>query len=297
MANQHTSRPARGRPDTDEISALQQIDHEPLTDHASQVDPKPKSDFSLSQIVGGALAAMAAAAVGSQLGMAGTIIGAALASVVAGVVGAAYNASLRHTQHRVRTVFSGGSVRIPRDRVSVQRSLRTAVPTRTKPRLPWKPVLAAAAGAFVLAAAAITGIELVAGSALSGGGGTTVGQVSRPERPKPADPSEEQSADPPTSTPSQSASAEPTPPDASASAAPTTAPTHPLNTETAPTGSAPPSAEAPAPGPSSTAPTDANPELSEPTATEPTQSDQTQSDPTGTDPTTTQDPDTGAGSG
>ncbi len=294
MAYQHTSRPAHGRPGTAEGSAVQQIDHEPLTDRASQVDPEPKkSDFSLSQIVGGALAAMAAAAVGSQLGMAGTIIGAALASVVAGVVGAAYNASVRHTQQRVRTVFSAGSARIPRDTVSVQRSLPRVVSARTRPRLPWKPVLAAAAGAFVLAAVAITGIELVAGSALSGGDGTTVGQVSRPERPKPADPSEEQSADPTTAaTPSQSASAEPTPPDASASPAPTGQPTPPLSSETAPTGSAPPSAEAPAPRPSSTAPTHVNPELSEPTATEPSRPD-----PTETDPTTTQDPDTGAGSG
>jgi len=66
-------------------------------------------DLSPSQVLGGALAAMTAAAIGSRLGAAGTIIGAAAASVVAAVAGAVYTASLRHTHAKVRTVWSGRS--------------------------------------------------------------------------------------------------------------------------------------------------------------------------------------------
>ena len=66
-----------------------------------------KLDLSLTKIVGGALAAMTAAALGSRLSVAGTIVGAALASVIAAVAGALYTASLKHTQDKVRTVWTG----------------------------------------------------------------------------------------------------------------------------------------------------------------------------------------------
>ncbi|WP_168207588.1 hypothetical protein [Microlunatus elymi] len=55
-------------------------------------------DLSLSQVIGGALAAMTAAALGSRLGVAGTLIGAALASVVASVAGSLYTSGIRHTR-------------------------------------------------------------------------------------------------------------------------------------------------------------------------------------------------------
>ncbi len=55
-------------------------------------------DLSATQIVGGALAAMTAAALGSQLSVAGTVVGAALASIIAAVAGSLYTASLRRTQ-------------------------------------------------------------------------------------------------------------------------------------------------------------------------------------------------------
>ena len=66
-----------------------------------------KLDLSLTKIVGGALAAMTAAALGSRLSVAGTIVGAAMASVIAAVAGALYTASLKHTQDKVRTVWTG----------------------------------------------------------------------------------------------------------------------------------------------------------------------------------------------
>ena len=63
--------------------------------------------LSAPQVVGGALAAMTAAALGSQLSVAGTIIGAAVASIVAAVAGAVYTTSIRHTGNKVKTVWKG----------------------------------------------------------------------------------------------------------------------------------------------------------------------------------------------
>jgi outer membrane lipoprotein SlyB len=74
-------------------------------------DKKPKKsklDLSATQVVGGALAAMTAAALGSQLSVAGTVVGAALASIIAAVAGSLYTASIRRTRDKVKTVFWTG---------------------------------------------------------------------------------------------------------------------------------------------------------------------------------------------
>ena len=95
-------------------------------------------DLSPAQVLGGALAAMTAAAIGSRLGAAGTIIGAAAASVVAAVAGAVYTASLRHTHAKVRTVWSGrwsgipGTVEAISDRADA--TAANAGPQYTAPR-------------------------------------------------------------------------------------------------------------------------------------------------------------------
>src|SRR6476661_9256148 len=81
-----------------------------ISDTSDLVEEKKKVfDLSLTQVAGGALAAMTAAALGSTLGVGGTIAGAALASVVAGVAGSLYTASLRTGREKVRTVFRGQS--------------------------------------------------------------------------------------------------------------------------------------------------------------------------------------------
>jgi hypothetical protein len=152
-------------------------------------------DLSPSQVLGGALAAMTAAAIGSRLGAAGTIIGAAAASVVAAVAGAVYTASLRHTHAKVRTVWIGRSssgipatVEAISDRADA--TAAKAGPQHIAPRLrgplfqgrlriPWKPAALGALLAFGIAAATLTGLELISGHALSGGEGTTVTQVSQ----------------------------------------------------------------------------------------------------------------------
>jgi hypothetical protein len=153
-------------------------------------------DLSLSQIIGGALAAMTAAAIGSRLGAAGTIIGAAAASVVAAVSGALYTASVRHTHQKVKTIWPArwkvgnlATVQLVTDRTEPNAATAPAqqLASRERPggprlllhRLPWRTALIGALLAFGIAAVAVTGLELISGRALSGDDGTTISQVSR----------------------------------------------------------------------------------------------------------------------
>ena len=193
-----------------------------------------KLDLSLTKIVGGALAAMTAAALGSRLSVAGTIVGAALASVIAAVAGALYTASLKHTQDKVRTVWTGrtGDTDVPTT-IEVtdthHRPTSTWAPAQPsvpqwdppvpaplpKPRKPlsWKSIVVAALAAFGIAAVSLTGFELISGHALSGGDGTTITQASEPkkapEQKKPASTATKSAS--PTAEPSSTASAEPEP--------------------------------------------------------------------------------------
>ncbi|HET9871689.1 MAG TPA: hypothetical protein VFP89_03710 [Propionibacteriaceae bacterium] len=232
---------------------------EPRTPEQSQ--PK-KIDLSITQIIGGALAAMTAAAVGSRLGAAGTLIGAALASVVAGVASAVYTASLRHGREKVRTVLWAGqgqsatkvvldstpagvgteAADAPAAPLDVADVVIDAAPQPEPVSVPaavlegvrssrirWKAVLAGALAVFAVAAVVITGIEFVSGSSLSGEDGTTIGQVSRAETRKSeptADPTSDASATEetaPSESPTDEPSAAPESADASATASSTDA--------------------------------------------------------------------------
>ena len=154
-------------------------------------------DLSVPQIIGGALAAMTAAALGSQLSVAGTVVGAALASIIAAVAGSLYTTSIRRTGDKVKTVFRTGQpneveeptvIEIILDNqghIAGQRSHLLAPapsgspsPGRRGPKLNWKRIAVAALAAFGIAAASLTAVELATGHALSGGGGTTIQQVS-----------------------------------------------------------------------------------------------------------------------
>jgi hypothetical protein len=160
-------------------------------------EKKPKNgglDLSVTQIVGGALAAMTAAALGAQLSVAGTVIGAALVSIITAVGGSLYSASIRSTGSKVKTVFwtkEPNEVDEPtvmeivpdsEGHIAGQRSHLVAPETEPAPRqrlkLNWKRVLVAALAAFGIAAVSLTAVELVTGQALSGGDGTTFQQVS-----------------------------------------------------------------------------------------------------------------------
>jgi hypothetical protein len=167
-------------------------------------------DLSLTQIVGGALAAMTSAVVGSSLGVAGTIAGAALASVIAGVAGTLYTASLRSGREKVRTVLRtpGAIAAAAPAAVDAATALSSrigapvtatgagatgaavtplwtpetpAIPStrrdRSRSGLPWKRAVGISLAVFALAAVLITSYERVSGEPLSGGTGTTVSHV------------------------------------------------------------------------------------------------------------------------
>ena len=221
-------------------------------------------DLSPSQVLGGALAAMTAAAIGSRLGAAGTIIGAAAASVVAAVAGALYTASLRHTHAKVRTVWSGrwssgipGTVEVISDRAAA--TAANAGPQHTAPRrraplfpgrlrIPWKRAAVGALLAFGIAAATLTGLELISGHALSGGEGTTVTQVTQRDGgsdPAKRDPKTEDKDKKPASSSEPTRSPEPT---TSTSSSPEeTAPTPNPEPTSTPVPTAGPSSSAPSP--------------------------------------------------
>jgi hypothetical protein len=150
-------------------------------------------DLSLTQIVGGALAAMTAAVLGAKLSAAGTVVSAALASIIAAVAGTLYTASLRRTRDKVKTVFWTGQpneVEEPtvmeilpdsEGHIAGQRSHLVAPepvdPSPRRPKLNWKRVVVAALATFGIAAVSLTVFELATGHALSGGDGTTIQQV------------------------------------------------------------------------------------------------------------------------
>ena len=188
---------------------------------------KRNFEFSVTQIVGGALAAMTAAALGSQLSAAGTIVGAALASVIAAVAGSLYTASLRRTRDKVKTVFWTGEPNevqeptvmeiIPdsEGHIAGQRSHLVAPepdPNQKPqgPKLNWKRVLVVALVTFGIAAAALTTFEVVTGQALSGGKGTTFQQVSEGTSDKGSETKKKEPSKKPTPTATESASEQPT---------------------------------------------------------------------------------------
>lgn len=156
---------------------------------------RPSLGLSLTQVVGGSLAAVTAAFLGSRLGVAGTLIGTGVASIVSAVGAAVYTASLRRARHAIRTVrttspATPGPAALPADVVGTsatvaERGLRTTptddgaitVQTRGPIRVNLKRVAIGAAVTFLLAAVAVTCIELLKGSALDGGSGTTISQV------------------------------------------------------------------------------------------------------------------------
>jgi hypothetical protein len=204
--------------------------HTAKSDTSNQAgDEKPKKglDLSATQVVGGALAAMTAAALGSQLSVAGTVVGAALASIIAAIAGSLYTASIRRTHDKVKTVFWTGQpneveeptvMKIVSDsegHIAEQRSHLVAPEPQPSsgqngPKLNWKRVVVAALAAFGIAAVSLTAVELVTGHALSGGNGTTFQQVSQRSSDKGSDTEKKAPSEKPTKKATTASSEEPT---------------------------------------------------------------------------------------
>lgn len=208
-------------------------------------------DLSPAQVVGGALAAMTAAALGSQLSVVGTVVGAALASIIAAVAGSLYTTSLRRTHDKVKTVFwtrqpnevedptvmeilpdSEGHIAGQRSHLVAPEPMSDPSPRQRRPKLSWKRVAVAALVTFGIAAVALTTFELVTGHALSGGEGTTFQQVSDGNANKESD-TKKDPADKPTSRATTEATNEAS--EASTSEPSESASSEPTDTTTAPT--------------------------------------------------------------
>jgi hypothetical protein len=231
-----------------------------------QPEPKaPRLEMSATQLIGGALAAMTAAVIGAQLGVAGTVLGAAIGSVVAGTAGSLYTASLKHTRNKLATAFVGrvGGTDVEVTTVStnaevdgwatVTEPTAAVAPASSDPvataaeidqtghpasRWPWKPILVSAAAVFLLAIAGITAFELVSGQSVSGGEGTTITQVSE---------GRSGGTDTPTQAPSSSTSTEPSAepsagPSAETSTEPSSEPSQSVEPSAAPSQNTEPSA-------------------------------------------------------
>lgn len=185
--------------------------------------------FNLPQIAGGALAAVTAAALGSQLGVAGTLAGAAVASVVAGVASTLYTRGFERTRDGVKKIVLGddGNVEVitvveDASPTSAAGTASSAMPSRKRSK--WQHPVTMIAGmaltaavTFVVAMGVITGWEFTSGTTLSGKPGTTIGQAKQPSTTPTATasatPSATQTATPsatPTPTPSATPSATPT---------------------------------------------------------------------------------------
>jgi len=192
-----------------------------------QKDKKSGFDLSITQVLGGALAAVTAALLGAQLSVAGTVIGAALASIITAVGGSLYTASLRRGRDKVKTVFYTSEpnevdeptvMEITSDReghIAGQRSHLVAPEPATSPRqrgpkLNWKRIVVAALAAFGIAAVALTTVELVTGHAVSGGEGTTFQQVSEGRSQKGSDTKKKAPSEKPTKKATTAATKEPT---------------------------------------------------------------------------------------
>ncbi|MEV4702279.1 hypothetical protein [Actinoplanes sp. NPDC049316] len=202
------------------------------------------SGIQITKVVAGTLAAVAAATLGSFLGVAGTLAGAALASVVGSVGTQLFDNSLKRGTKTLQTVAptfikAPAAVGTP----AVAAATEEEKPSQTVPQpeqgrfsIRWKPILLGTATIFLLAMGAIFAVEAMAGRSLTsvttghdpGGGSTLTSVFSRDDKDGKPTPS-------PSETP---APGESSAPDSSTSQAPepgaTTGTPEPTGTTTAP---------------------------------------------------------------
>ena len=235
----------------------------------------------VSQVMAAAMAAVTAAVLGSTMGVAGTVVGAALASVVSSVGGAIYLRSIQRTKQGVRTVtekvvaragttklsIGGDSADQPatedtkveakvedttvEDEGTADGETKTDDGARTAPpaRRPfgWPAIVAGSVIAFVLGMLVITGVEWIKGESLSGGTGTTLGEVVH----RGGTGNDQQNRDAPPATTSTTPSTE------TVTVPPSTEPTDPTagsSTTTTTTTTTPPSSDSSAPSEPETPP-------------------------------------------
>jgi hypothetical protein len=148
-----------------------------------------QENIRISQVLAGALAAVTAALLGSTMGVAGTVAGAGVASVVSTVGGALYLRSIQRTGQGVRSVRNLVVTRAGSTVTVVEKSAEPKEPADSAQapeadekqpsarRIRWRAVIVGSVLAFALGMAVITGVEWLRGEPLSGGDGTTIGDI------------------------------------------------------------------------------------------------------------------------
>lgn len=166
-----------------------------LPDTETEQRPKAKLlDLSLTQLLGGSLAAATAAALGSRLGVVGTITGAAVLSVISAIAANVYTNSMARARDAVvvvrsRRLADGRVVQVATERVATPRD-HAGGPSwwQRLDRATTRRLLVMAAAVFAIAAAVITVLQLTTGAQVTGtdlGTRTSVSRVPAPD-PSPA---------------------------------------------------------------------------------------------------------------
>ena len=206
---------------------------------------KPAGGLSVTQVCGGALAAVTAAVAASFLGVGGTLIGAGVGSVISTIAAALYSNSLSRAARVSRTLVVRQTLAPPEPDPQPQVAEPPGEPApEPHPvryslwrQIRWKPVLLVAGGVFVVAMAVISVSELVLGHPIANAGesGTTLSNIG----------GSSSSSTSPASTPTGTQSPSP-------SGTATPAPSESSSTDASPD----PSATSPSLAPNTTAPTD-----------------------------------------
>jgi hypothetical protein len=133
-------------------------------------------DLSLTQLLGGSAAAATAAALGSRLGVVGTIAGAAVLSLISAVAASLYTASMTRARDAVVLLRTrrGGLEEVPLSMVEPPES--AAAPSAPAPRAWWprldrattRRVLVTTGALFAISAAFLTGLQLATGAQVTG---------------------------------------------------------------------------------------------------------------------------------
>lgn len=165
------------RPDTDRIDRIdRRIDHTDGFDRIDTAAPETRHrlDLSITKVAAAACASAIAAAVGSKLGVGGTIIGAAVASAVATSASAVIGHSLERGKTAARKAIPVALTPLDAtrarsslaDRALTDSAVDEAVaideaPRTWKDRIPGrKPLIAAGLASFLIGTGAVTALEV-----------------------------------------------------------------------------------------------------------------------------------------
>ena len=191
-----------------------------MTEHAPD---RVWSGIDIPKTIAGVLAALSAAVIGSFLGVAGTLAGAAIASLIGSVGTELYKNFIHKGREKIQSSFTTAPAAVGTPPVAAAED-ETPSDTAAPRQIHWKRIGLVAASLFVLAMAALTAVELVAGKSIAdatrggSGDGSTITSVFSGDRsgtdeqrttPVPAESSAPAGDDNPTTAPADPATTEP----------------------------------------------------------------------------------------